>query len=232
MAKVAAKEVAKGTAKEVEKEVAGKAVDVGKRLDTTKSISDTGSTKVDISKRVIPDGVPSNTEVGQELIAKQKQALLDRGMSPRLINDCTLKDGTIRLKTINERLVDSVQPDSGIKYIKKIVDLAGIKIEGVFPQFESVFTAQIPMDKLVASDAKQFKECISQLQNAIKDNPLLRDKFTPLQLEKINAGVTPGGYTWHHNEQVGKMELVNTEKHELAKHTGGRTVWGGGSNMR
>ena len=49
-------------------------------------------------------------------------------------------------------------------------------------------------------------------------------------LEDIENGRTPRGYTWHHSEEPGKMQLVKTEDHDRriggAAHTGGNSIWG------
>lgn len=34
------------------------------------------------------------------------------------------------------------------------------------------------------------------------------------------------GYVWHHNENVGVMELVAKDIHEFNRHTGGNYIWG------
>ena len=40
------------------------------------------------------------------------------------------------------------------------------------------------------------------------------------------------GLTWHHNEIPGKMQLVDATEHSTCRHTGGRSIWGGGSDCR
>ena len=40
------------------------------------------------------------------------------------------------------------------------------------------------------------------------------------------------GYTWHHNEQPGVLQLVDEETHAETGHTGGREILGGGSEYR
>jgi len=35
----------------------------------------------------------------------------------------------------------------------------------------------------------------------------------------------PQGYTWHHNEKLGKMELVAQDAHDAAKHSGGMSIY-------
>jgi HNH/ENDO VII superfamily nuclease len=40
---------------------------------------------------------------------------------------------------------------------------------------------------------------------------------------------TPSGYTWHHHEDLGRMQLVKTSVHDAAQsglhHSGGRSIW-------
>ncbi len=42
-------------------------------------------------------------------------------------------------------------------------------------------------------------------------------------------GGRPKGYTWHHNEAAGKMQLVEFGVHNITNHNGGRTTWAGGT---
>lgn len=43
------------------------------------------------------------------------------------------------------------------------------------------------------------------------------------------AGETPDGYVWHHNEQPGEMQLVDENVHSRTGHTGGYSIWGQGN---
>lgn len=225
-------DVGKVAASETTKNIVDAKVDIGKRIEVKEKSLNNQTLKVDVFKRIKLDGKFELSEVAKELTAKQKQELLDRHMSPGIVDDCTIKNGKIQLKTYNEKLVNSIQPDSKVGYVKKTLDLNGIKVEGVFPKFEAVYTTQLPEEKLISSDRTQFKECNLQLKMAIENNPTLKSKFTNRQLQQINLGYTPGGYTWHHNEKIGKMELVDSIKHDSARHTGGRAIWGGGTDCR
>jgi hypothetical protein len=42
----------------------------------------------------------------------------------------------------------------------------------------------------------------------------------------INGGNSPPGYTWHHHEKKGEMELIDREVHGLFGHHGGYSIWG------
>ena len=81
-------------------------------------------------------------------------------------------------------------------------------------------------------DAVQFSECNAQLKESINSNPELKKQFTTEQLEDIALGDTPSGFTWHHDAETGKMQLVDTNIHNSTNHTGGRNIWGGGSGAR
>ena len=93
--------------------------------------------------------------------------------------------------------------------------------------FESYADIQLPKDLYKASFPKQQQNCLEQLQKQLK-NPFskLRKNFTAEQLEDIANGILPDGFTWHHNEKEGLMQLVDTLTHDKTGHTGGINIWG------
>lgn len=214
-------------------------IDVSEVLkgNTSINVSDNKKNKEENSIESIASN--DNTDVksrimdrGAELTQEQKNDLLSKGMSPGVIGDCTFKDGVYQLKTSYNKFEGRVLATTGVPYVRKTIDYFDTKLEGVFPKFESIFTAQLPGEKLRLSDEVQFSECVKQLQDALKDNPALQTQFTPRQLEQIAHGRNPGGFTWHHNEEIGKMELVKSDVHAESWHTGGRAIWGGGGKAR
>ncbi|MCR4782556.1 MAG: HNH endonuclease [Lachnospiraceae bacterium] len=209
----------------------GDAIDITRRIDITARVTDVKS-GIDISKRIVPDKAKLMDYTGKELTEKQKTELTAKGMSKGILGDCTYKDGIVKLKTVYNKFENRVLPETDVKYVRKTVDIKGTKVEGVFPEFKSVFTTHLPDNILMSSDKVQFNHCVKNLQNEIKNNPGLSNHFSSRQLDQIKTGKTPGGYTWHHNEQLGKMELVKTDIHDMAKHTGGRAIWGGGGIHR
>ena len=137
------------------------------------------------------------------------------------------------IKTINDGLAGQNHPETGVPYVEKeVVTDTGEKVKGVFPQFESKVDIQLPEDLQQVPDRTQFAECNKQLQEKVANNPELRSQFTEDQLADIEDGYTPEGYTWHHNEEIGKMQLVDTDIHSQTRHTGGRNIWGGGTENR
>ena len=137
------------------------------------------------------------------------------------------------IKTIRDDLAGKTHEETGIIYVEKVVETdKGEKVKGVFPVFDSKFEAHLPDELLKATDKVQFAECNKQLSKAIANDPELKKKFSAEQIEQIKDGVTPEGCTWHHNEEKGKMELVDFKIHYDTRHTGGKSIWGGGSDYR
>lgn len=137
------------------------------------------------------------------------------------------------IHTRNESLEGKNHPETGVPFERKTVkDADGNEVTGVFPEFDSAFDAQLPEDLYQGTDKEQFAECNRQLKEKVENDPEFAKKFTPEQLEQIKNGDTPDGYTWHHNEETGKMQLVDSDVHAKTGHTGGKTIWGGGNENR
>ena len=148
-------------------------------------------------------------------------AWVDNTTSPRVI------------KTINDDLVGQKYPKTGVPYaIKEVMTDAGERVIGVFPQFESKFEVQLPDEKISASDREQFEEGDRQLKEKCENDPEFRSQFNSFQLDDIYSGKKPIGFTWHHDEETGKLQLVTEITHYDTPHTGGKTIWGGGNENR
>ena len=54
-----------------------------------------------------------------------------------------------------------------------------------------------------------------------------RNLFTEAQLEDIARGKQKiGNYTWHHHQEIGRMQLIPEDIHDWIKHVGGNSIWG------
>ncbi|MFC4620418.1 HNH endonuclease [Camelliibacillus cellulosilyticus] len=135
----------------------------------------------------------------------------------------SFKDGD-EVKTINLKmghLKGQKHPVTGVPYDK----------DG-FPIFDSKFNAKIDESLYDVRDRIQFKEGTRQLQEHLLKSPELKKMFTDKQLQDIEKGKTPNGFTWHHHQDKGILQLVDKETHRLTGHTGGRAIWGGGPEKR
>lgn len=137
-----------------------------------------------------------------------------------------------QIKCRNADLSGQHHPETGVPFDRKQIDVDGKQYEVVVPEFESSYDAQLPEHMHQSTDREQFKECNSQFKNEVEANKELREQFDDEQLDQIENGDTPDGYTWHHDAEVGKMQLVETEIHQKTGHTGGRSIWGGGTENR
>lgn len=137
-----------------------------------------------------------------------------------------------KLSCRNQELAGEKHPVTNVQFEQKIVVTSDGAYEVVTPKFEAKFEVQLPKELYVESDGKQFKECNTQLKNAIENDSELSSKFDDEQLEQIMDGDTPDGYVWHHDCEEGKMQLVDYETHQKTGHTGGRKIWGGGTENR
>lgn len=158
---------------------------------------------------------------------------------PEGIQGCKINDeGVIKYPCRRADLAGKVNPESGVEYEKRIVEINGIKVEVVVPKFDSKFDVQLPDELIEAGDAQQFKECNRQLYERIKNDPEFAKNFTEEQIKQIKEGCTngsvgaPDGYTWHHDAETGKIQLVDSDQHGDSRHTGGKVLWGGGQANR
>ena len=154
------------------------------------------------------------------------------GMSDATLSRCEIsKDGkSVTMKCIN---AEKVGMNTKPPYVEKIVDVNGVKVRWQVVDLSeySVFDTKLPKELWKALDDDQFEYCTKQLQKAIENNPSLAKQFTTEQLEQIRKGEARiKGYTWHHDAECGKMQLVKSDVHMLNRHTGGKAIWGGGRN--
>lgn len=162
--------------------------------------------------------------------AERTQLRNKLGWTDAQLDKCAINDaGTVQYKTDRHDL-EGKRGANGVAYECKTVVINGITVEGVFPVFDSAFDVQLSDNLLNSSNGAQFGACNKQLKAAIESDPEIRKKFTSDQLDEIADEDTPTGYTWHHNEEPGRMQLVKTADHDRtqggAAHTGGKSLWG------
>lgn len=136
----------------------------------------------------------------------------------------------IPLKTINQELEGAKHSKTGIEFVRKNLDLSdGSHWTGVFPKFQSAVDVELPPDLYKASFDDQKKYLVEFLQKKVANEAGEKELKRFLDDDAIKAikkGVIPEGFTWHHNEQEGLMQLVDESIHATTGHTGGMAVWG------
>lgn len=174
--------------------------------------------------------ISRGTEIGNKVYTLTKHYVVKGYKSTReALNNIVPKE----YKTRNYALAGKTHGKTNVLFVKRVVkDADGRRIKGVFPVFESTFNAKLPKDMLLETDGEQFAECNRQLAKMIEKDLGFAKKFTKEQLEQIRNLDTPDGFTWHHHEETGRMQLVEKTIHLQTGHTGGRQIWGGGTQNR
>ena len=100
-----------------------------------------------------------------------------------------------------------------------------------FPIFDDVtaFDTRISIETFKsASYEGQMKLASKDLSSAIQQGQVNSSSFTAKQLEQINAGAKKiDGYTWHHHQDSGRMQLVPELIHQKTGPIGGEAMGGG-----
>ncbi len=116
----------------------------------------------------------------------------------------------------NEHLAGKKHPVTGVKY-----DDDG------YPVFKAKCEVQLnPEDYCKSRSTHKRRANKAIYERAMKDNTL-GSKFSKKDLALMREGKTPKGYTWHHHQDPGRMQLVDKKIHKATGHTGGYNIWGG-----
>ncbi len=123
---------------------------------------------------------------------------------------------------------------SGVPFVEQEVTIKGESRIMKFPDFSEhcPYETQLPEDLYQQSDYQQGKFCNEQLREGLKNGTVDPEQFTERQREQIDNGDKPEGYTWHHHQDEGRMQLVDSNVHDRVFHIGGRAIWGGGRAAR
>jgi hypothetical protein len=102
-----------------------------------------------------------------------------------------------------------------------------------FAEFETQFETIIDDIHIGSGQHRlHFKAANQRLHDAIKANPSFAKQLglSPDDVMQLPTSKDPPtGYTWHHHQDVGRMQLITRSAHDLAMpHTGGMSIWGGG----
>ncbi|RBJ77479.1 hypothetical protein C3L29_030835 [Pseudomonas sp. MWU12-2534b] len=135
----------------------------------------------------------------------------------------------------HDNVVSTTVPPVGAKN----VNLAGKRhpVTGIvfdkkgFPIFDDIaaFDTRISIkDFKAASYEGQMKLATKDLWGAIQSGQVKDVKFTDKQLRQIESGAKKiDGYTWHHHQDSGRMQLVPALVHSKTGHIGGDAMGGG-----
>lgn len=163
--------------------------------------------------------------VGLTVISDVVEAAIESGSD-------TAVGGLDSIETRNDHLLGTSHPETDVMFKEQTIHLTDEDLIGIFPVFESEFNVKIPESLYLSNDATQFAYANLSLSMNL-DSDLIEDLgLSKEDIVALNNGSTPEGFVWHHGEQPGMLHLVNEEIHANTGHTGGREIWGGGSEYR
>ena len=202
-----------------------KTVDAMKQVGNISEASKNAGKVADVAGSIIDTNKTYNN-IGEAIkYTKEKQ----------ITKFSTIKNKYVRYvtkPTINQRYNGKVHP-AGVKFSEKKLKYSnGNREIRVVPEFDFSYEIKLEKNLYMSSREDHFKYCNDQLQKAIKKDATLRSQFTAEQIKEIENGIktgAPSGYTWHHNEREGVLQLVDAKTHQEVAHTGGFSMWGAGS---
>ncbi|MCM3705149.1 MULTISPECIES: HNH endonuclease [Cytobacillus] len=115
-----------------------------------------------------------------------------------------------QISTVNEDLAGSVHPITGVPFEEEIIDLPnGTSIIGTFPEFDAEFEVYIDESLYLQSDYVHFSYANQELYDDIQMDPDLAEDLglSKQDIQGLAKGDTPEGFTWHHNQEPGTLEL-------------------------
>ncbi|WP_310484914.1 polymorphic toxin-type HINT domain-containing protein, partial [Chamaesiphon sp. VAR_48_metabat_403] len=120
----------------------------------------------------------------------------------------------------NLRLAGQRHPTTGIVFNDK-----------GFPVFDDIAVAEVKLSQSGIDGANytgQMRESTRNIRQQIADGTLSASNFTDSQIRDINGGLAKiDGYTWHHHQDPGRMQLIPTSAHRGMSHIGGYEMWYG-----
>lgn len=207
----------------------GKTVDALKQVDNISDVTKNAGKVADAADTII-DTNKSYKNIGEAIENAKEITVFSK-----------IKNKYVRyrhISTINDRYTGKVHP-IGVPFVSRNLDYTpnvnrkyGNNVQGGFPKFDCVYEVNLKNADLLNERSLHNRYCNEELKKEVQKNKKLKKKFSAEQLEEINSGIkdgAPSGYTWHHNEEEGVIQLVDREVHDSVAHTGGYVLWGAGS---
>lgn len=136
--------------------------------------------------------------------------------------------GTPISVTTRNMALEGSEAENGVPFERRTADLAdGLSVEGVFPVFDSRHRVELGPEANDMSLHQQFNACREDFQLHMYDQPEILQDMTIGQMERMEQpqGYSPQGWTWQHQPETGRFDLVLQKDHTVG-HTGGNALWG------
>jgi hypothetical protein len=97
-----------------------------------------------------------------------------------------------------------------------------------YPVFDKyiIYETKLPNTSYICDRSAHMRQSTRDLRNSIQTGEINANIFTERQLQQIKSGSDKiSGYTWHHHQDGGRMQLIPEDIHDLS-HVGGYSLWG------
>lgn len=204
--------------------------------DTTKSIATSVTSMVQHSASHTYEAVAGMVAQDQQRVKAAAKSLLQTplvGTQAFNISDIVRKEDFAHvdsIQSVNELYEGKLHPVTGVAFERTELLIGEQTISDVFPVFDAAFTARLKPEEYLLTDTEHDAIANEQLLQAIEQDAAVGQfiNLTDEDIAGLQEGQTPAGYTWHHHEQPGVLQLVNAQIHAQTEHVGGRVLWGGG----
>ena len=192
-------------------------VPIGEAIRDTTIAAGTGSVEGSVAPAA-SNGVVRTNDVGGPAGRPEAIQMARAAKSPEVI----MAEAAVRLQRAEKyaELVNSNETWQWNEIGKKIKPSEQEAIRKLARELELVPT--VPVDKVTRfADFSKF---------AVEDIPLPKELWNATDAVQFRAldkaiGGRPKGYTWHHHQDPGRMQLVPFGIHNSTYHRGGREVW-------
>ncbi len=121
----------------------------------------------------------------------------------------------IRIKKGMPSMVSKRNPRTGIYFDK----------DG-FPKFKVLAEIKLERKYWKKDRDVHFYRANKILYQRIQKSSRLASKFSKRDIASFKQGKLPSKYTWHHHQDKGVLQLVDSDIHSKVRHNGGFAIWG------
>jgi filamentous hemagglutinin len=194
---------------------------VTRKIDQAKSVGQKKLTPQELGTEASTlDKVPYSSKTMESMLRVNNPGveIISTTLAKESHPNTSLAGGSIERKVM-------IRPEAGEFITQRI-----IFNERGFPIFDKYVKCEtrISADLKSMSREAHMRAATRQLRADIEAGIVPKNMFNEGQLSDITKGIEKiRGFTWHHHEDVGRMQLVPEDIHEFVKHVGGFEMWGG-----
>lgn len=198
-----------GKVGDVVEDVAGAANAIDNVATKADEIADAGSVAGRVDGALPDEALPNDPPYNP----RETRDVLEERYGPDNVESTTVPNANGK----NVELAGQRHPETGI-----VFDQRG------FPIFDDAakYDTRLPADEFAAASYRgQMRMATRELREGIDSGRIPASQFTDAQLRAIRGGKDKiPGYTWHHHQDTGRMQLVPEDIHRRTGHIGGESM--------